>query len=54
MGKIGSVCLVGAGCGKDLITIEGMNALKNAEVVVYDDLIDDGLLSEAPANAEKI
>lgn len=54
MGKIGSVCLVGAGCGKDLITIEGMNALKNAEVVVYDDLIDDGLLSEAPAIAEKI
>jgi uroporphyrinogen III methyltransferase/synthase len=54
MGKIGSVCLVGAGCGKDLITIEGMQALRNAEVVVYDDLIDDGLLSEAPANAEKI
>lgn len=54
MGKIGSVCLVGAGCGKGLITIEGMNALKNAEVVVYDDLIDDGLLSEAHANAEKI
>lgn len=50
----GSVCLVGAGCGKDLITIEGMQTLRNAEVVVYDDLIDDGLLSEASANAEKI
>jgi uroporphyrinogen III methyltransferase/synthase len=50
----GRVCLVGAGCGKDLITIEGMQALKNAEVVVYDDLIDDGLLSEVSEECEKI
>lgn len=50
--KIGTVTLVGAGCGKDLITVKGLNALKAAEVVVYDDLIDKSLL--AGLNAEII
>ena len=50
--KIGTVTLTGAGCGKDLITVKGLNALKAAEVVVYDDLIDKSLLNGL--NAEKI
>ena len=52
--KKGSVVLIGAGCGSGLITVEGLNALKRAETVVYDDLIDSGLLSEAPDQAEQI
>lgn len=40
----GTVTLVGAGCGKGLITIRGLNALKSADVLLYDDLIDEGLL----------
>ncbi|MGN1203086.1 MAG: uroporphyrinogen-III C-methyltransferase [Eubacterium sp.] len=51
---IGSVTLVGAGCGKDLITVKGLNAVKCADVIVYDDLIDNNLLNEARENAEKI
>ena len=44
---MGSVTLVGAGCGKDLITIKGLNAVKSADVIVYDDLIDNDLLDLA-------
>ena len=51
MEKNGHVYLVGAGCGKGLITVEGLRVLKSAEVLVYDDLIDEGLLSEAPEDA---
>ncbi|MGN0241585.1 MAG: uroporphyrinogen-III C-methyltransferase, partial [Candidatus Weimeria sp.] len=54
MKKNGYVYLVGAGCGKGLITVEGLRVLRDAEVVVYDDLIDKGLLSEAKADAVKI
>ncbi len=39
-----AVTLVGAGCGKGLITATGIEALKKAECVIYDDLIDDELL----------
>lgn len=42
----GSVTLVGAGCGKNLITVAGQKALQEAETVVYDDLIDPDLLWE--------
>ena len=42
--KKGAVTLVGAGCGKGLITAAGIEALKKAECVIYDDLIDDELL----------
>lgn len=54
MGKNGHVYLVGAGCGKGLITVEGLRVLKSAEVLVYDDLIDEGLLSEAPEDAVRL
>lgn len=44
--KLGSVTLVGAGCGPDLITIRGRNALKNADVILYDDLLHTPLLED--------
>ena len=51
---LGSVCLVGAGCGReDLITLRGLNALRQCDAVVYDDLIAEELLSIAPDKAEK-
>lgn len=46
----GSVLLVGAGCGRGLITVSGLEAVRNADVIVYDDLLDQALLSEAPEN----
>ncbi|MEE8842370.1 MAG: uroporphyrinogen-III C-methyltransferase [Eubacteriales bacterium] len=52
--KYGSVILVGAGCGRGLITLRGLEELRRADAVVYDDLIDDGLLSEAKSGAELI
>lgn len=51
----GDVTLVGAGCGTfDLITVKGLNAVRNAQVLVYDDLMDTRLLSHAPESCEKI
>ncbi len=50
----GSVTLVGAGCGPGLITVLGLRALRAAEVLVYDDLIDPALPEETPAGCEKI
>lgn len=51
----GKVYLVGAGPGDPgLITVKGLQCLQRAEVVVYDRLIDERLLNEAPSNAEKI
>ncbi|MCC8073524.1 MAG: uroporphyrinogen-III C-methyltransferase [Clostridiales bacterium] len=50
----GIVTLVGAGCSKKLITVDGLEKLRNADVVVYDDLIDNDLLLEAESTAEKI
>lgn len=51
---MGNVTLVGAGCGKDLITVRGLNAIKSADVIVYDDLIDENLLNYAKTEAEMI
>ena len=51
----GRVYLVGAGCGPmDLITLRGLRLLQGCDVVVYDDLIDPGLLSAAPSQAERL
>lgn len=53
--KRGKVYIVGAGCGEyDLITVRGLNAIKNCDVVIYDDLIDERLLDEAPRRAETV
>ena len=45
---------MGAGCGRaDLITLRGMRLLEGCDAVVYDDLIDLGLLDLAPPDAER-
>lgn len=50
----GMVKLVGAGCGRGLISVMGVEAIKSAESLVYDDLIDDALLEYAPSGCKKI
>ena len=50
----GSVILVGAGCGPGLITAAGLEAVRQAEVLVYDALLDSALLKEAAADCELI
>ena len=46
----GSVCLVGAGPGDmDLITVRGERALAGADVILYDSLVDQGLLRNRDA-----
>ncbi|MFC1925347.1 uroporphyrinogen-III C-methyltransferase [Chloroflexota bacterium] len=53
--KQGKVYLVGAGPGDSgLITVKGLDCLKRADVIIYDHLIDDGLLNSANLEAEKI
>ena len=52
---IGKVYLVGAGPGAaGLITVNGMQALEKAQVVVYDRLVDPALLRSVPSDAELI
>jgi len=47
--------LVGAGPGDpDLITVKGIKALADADVVLYDALASEALLTYAPARATKI
>ena len=51
----GKVYLVGAGPGDPgLITLKGLECLAQADVVVYDRLLDERLLDSAPAQAERI
>lgn len=53
--KKGRVYLIGAGCGEtDLITLRGLNRLQQCDVVVYDDLIDPGLLDFVPSGTPTI
>ena len=55
MKKKGIVYLVGAGPGDaGLITVKGMNKLREADVVLYDNLANSRLLSECPAHCEII
>ena len=50
-----SVALVGAGPGDpELITVRGLARVRAAEVLVYDRLVSDELVSEAPAGAVRI
>lgn len=52
---MGSVALVGAGCGKaDLITVRGLRLLRQCQAVVYDDLIDPALLQAVPESAQRL
>ncbi len=49
------VILVGAGPGdEELITLKGLNAIKNADVIVYDDLVGENLLKYSKPDAELI
>ena len=53
--KKGKVYLVGAGPGDiGLITVKGLGCLRQADVIIYDRLLDTGLLDSAPPEAEKI
>jgi len=55
MSEPGRVYLVGAGPGDPgLITVRGLEALRRAEVVVYDRLVNPVLLDEAPETARRI
>jgi len=47
-----SVALVGAGPGDPgLMTVRGLELLRAAEVVIYDRLVGDGIVAEAPQGA---
>jgi len=51
----GRVYLVGAGPGDPgLLTVRGLERLRAADVVVYDHLVPERILDEAPAGAERI
>ncbi len=51
----GKVYLVGAGPGDPgLITVKGLACLREADVVIYDRLVDESILKEARQEAEKI
>lgn len=53
--KQGKVWLVGAGPGDPgLFTVKGQEVLRKAQVVVYDALVGDGVLSMIPQEAERI
>lgn len=52
---MGKVYLVGAGPGDPgLITVRGLACLRQAEVLVYDRLVSDRLVREAPESAELV
>lgn len=49
------VYLVGCGPGdKELLTLKALKVIKNAEVVVYDQLVGNEIMKLIPKNAEKI
>lgn len=51
----GTVYIVGAGPGDPgLLTLKGLRYLREAEVVLYDDLLDSRLLNLAPSTCEHI
>ena len=52
---MGKVTLIGAGPGDSgLITVKGMRKLNEADVVLYDRLVDDDIIAMIPESAEKI
>ena len=53
--NIGRVALVGAGPGDpELITLKGARLLREADVVIYDNLVGDGILTLTSPDAECI
>jgi uroporphyrinogen III methyltransferase/synthase len=54
-GKVGKVYLVGAGPGDPrLITVRGVECLRQSDVVVYDRLASPELLAHVPERAERV
>ncbi|GAB3064625.1 uroporphyrinogen-III C-methyltransferase [Virgibacillus ainsalahensis] len=52
---MGKVYLVGAGPGDpDLITVKGLKVIQESDVILYDRLVNEELLSYAPGDAELI
>lgn len=55
MSAIGRVSIVGAGPGDpELVTVRGLARIRDADVLVYDRLVDPALVAEAPPAAERI
>jgi len=53
--EVVEISIVGAGPGAaDLITVRGLNAIKSANVILYDALVNKALLKEAKPNCELI
>lgn len=53
--KTGKVSLVGAGCGgPELLTLKGLNCLRQCDAVLYDSLAAQELLELTPVGCEKI
>ena len=53
--SIPKLTLVGAGPGdEDLITVKGIKALAEADVILYDALVNESLLGYAPVKTKKI
>jgi uroporphyrin-III C-methyltransferase len=53
--KANKVFICGAGPGDPgLITVKGMNLIKNCDVVFYDRLVDKRIIDEIPTKSEKI
>ena len=54
-GGVGHVTLVGAGPGDpDLLTVKAANALRNATLVLYDNLVSKAVLELVPASADRV
>jgi uroporphyrinogen III methyltransferase / synthase len=53
--NLGKAYLVGSGCGSiDLLTLKAFSLLQSAEVVIYDALVEGGLLDYAPAHCQRL
>ena len=51
----GKIYLIGAGPGdEELITVKGLNLIKKADIILYDDLVGENLLKYCKENAELI
>lgn len=51
----GQIALIGAGLGDpELLTVKGLRKIKQADVIVYDRLINPAILNACKANCEKI